>query len=301
MAALTEATVRPQRFSWLGPAFAFLTWLLTTTAVLLTAESYFFAAIGTCVVTVLVSVSRWTTAGRCGWSSIVATIALLVGWFAFPALDDLREVARGSSCRLAQIALAMHNYNDAHGGLLPTTGSKSPDGKMLISWRVAILPYIEQQDLYNRFHLDEPWDSTHNLTLLPEIPTIYRPNANVVAERFTTLFQVFVGPGAPFGSDAPGIPRTFVDGTSNTILVAEASVGVPWTKPADLVYDPHSPVPSLGKVLREDRVLFRVKQPLHFRVALADGSSRYVKKTISDTTLRAAITCAGGEELGPDW
>jgi hypothetical protein len=249
----------------------------------------------------LVGIWHWKTFGWFGWSLPAAGIALVLGAVAFPALDNLRELARTSDCRLKQIALAFLNYNDSHGGRLPPQAIRSPDGKPLLSWRVALLPCLDQEQSYNRFHLDEPWDSPHNIGLLAEIPIIYQPRPNVVAEPGTTLFQVFVGPGTPFGSDMPGIPRTFVNGTSNTILVAEASIGVPWTKPADLVYDPLGPLPALGKVLHEDRLLFRVRQPTSFRVGLADGSSHAIKKTVSEATLRAAITCHGGETLGPDW
>jgi Protein of unknown function (DUF1559) len=301
MDTLAETQPDQKRASPLGPILALATWVLAGIAAVFTEEPYFLAALGTCALTALIGFLRRKAAGRFGWSPAVALAALIAGSLMFPAIDNLREGARSANCRLVQIALAFHNYNDAHGGFLPGQAIRSSAGRPLLSWRVAILPYLEQQELYKRFHLDEPWDSPHNLALLTDIPLIYRPHPNVVADPNTTLFQVFVGPGTPFGTDAPGIPRTFVDGTSNTILVAEASVGVPWTKPADLVYDPHGPLPRLGKVLREDRLLFRVKQPTTFRVALADGSGHSVSKSVSESTLRAAITCAGGEQLGPDW
>jgi hypothetical protein len=169
----------------------------------------------------------------------------------------------------------------------------SPEGKPLLSWRVAVLPYIEQGDLYKQFHLDEPWDSPHNITLLSKMPVIYRAPGSK-AKKIPpnhTICHVFVGKGAAFeGREGVRFPRDFPDGTSNTILVVEAGEPVPWTKPEDLVYDPNGPLPDLRSVFKDG-----------FRVSLADGSTRWVRKDMSETTLRAAITRNGGERLGPNW
>jgi hypothetical protein len=199
---------------------------------------------------------------------------------------------------MAQLGLALHNYHDTNGQL-PGPAILSPDGKPLLSWRVAILPFVEENELYRRFHLDEPWDSLHNLTLLPEMPRLYAPYPDVVAEPNTTLFQVFVGPGSAF--ERPGLTlKDFTDGTSNTVLIAEASVGVPWTKPEDLAYDPNGPLPLLGKVYRP-RTFLPVDKPKYFRVAMGDASGRSIPKSTSEATLRALITRNGRETPGPDW
>ena len=71
-----------------------------------------------------------------------------------------------------QIALAMHNYHAANDHL-PPAAIKDKAGKPLLSWRVAILPYLEQAALYNKFHLDEPWDSPHNKALIASMPAVY--------------------------------------------------------------------------------------------------------------------------------
>src|SRR5207249_1280691 len=121
---------------------------------------------------------------------------------------------------------------------LPAHAIYSKDGKKpLLSWRVAILPFIEQDELYRQFHLDEPWDSEHNKKLIQHMPQIYvSPNAPPAKEPGLTHYQVFVGGGAAWqrGPQPPGLPRTFVDGVSNTIMVAEAAEPVIWTKPDDL-------------------------------------------------------------------
>jgi hypothetical protein len=196
--------------------------------------------------------------------------------------------------KLKQLALAMINYADAKKGRLPTVANFDKQGKPLLSWRVHLLPFLEQQQLYWQFHLDEPWDSPHNKQLLARMPAVYQgPNRKLNAEG-KTIFLLPVGKGAAFKDGPEGLifPKDFPDGTSNTIFLVEAddAHAVPWTKPADLKIDPEHPERGLGGHFREG-----------FLVALADGSARRIAKTVSKTTLRAAFTPAGGEVLGPDW
>jgi hypothetical protein len=202
----------------------------------------------------------------------------------------------------------MHNYQDTFQQLPPAV-VYDRNGKPLYSWRVLILPFIEQDNIYRQFHLDEPWDSPHNKPLSATvIKTFLLPGTT---PNDQTSYQVLDGPGAAFDSDPrnglvafgdPGlglqqskkvssIPRTFTDGTSNTILIAEAGDPVPWAKPGDLHFDPNGPLPKLGGPSGGD-----------FNVAMADGFARPVRrKVVSEKTLRAAITANGGELLGPDW
>jgi prepilin-type processing-associated H-X9-DG protein len=193
---------------------------------------------------------------------------------------------------LKQLTLATINYADANGGSLPPQGVFGADGKPLLSWRVLILPYVEQDALYKEFHLDEPWDSAHNKKLLAKMPPVFRMPGSP-AGTTETYYQAFVGPGAFFeGRQRQRFPASFTDGTSNTIMYVEAAKGVPWTKPEDLSFDPDpkKPLPKLGGHFRGG-----------FNVGMCDGSVRFILKTISDTTLRAAITRNGGEVLGPDF
>jgi hypothetical protein len=121
------------------------------------------------------------------------------------------------------------------------------NGRPLLSWRVAILPYIEQEALYGRFHLDEPWDSPHNLELLKEMPPIYAfPDQSDPA---MTYVQAIVGPGTPFepgGKWSLSKEDFLSDDEDATILIIEAGEPVPWTKPDDVSFDPMGPLPALG-------------------------------------------------------
>jgi hypothetical protein len=186
----------------------------------------------------------------------------------------------------------MHNYNDTHGHLPPAV-VYGEDDQPLYSWRVLLLPYIGEEELYDEFHLDEPWDSPHNLPLLSRMPATYAPPSG---KRWKvppnhTVCHVFVGKGTAFeGPEGLRLPADFPDGTSNTILIVEAGEPVPWTKPEDLAYDPDGPLPDL-------RCLFKNG----FRAGMGDGAVRWITKDMSEATLRAAITRNGGDTLGPDW
>jgi hypothetical protein len=195
---------------------------------------------------------------------------------------------------LKQIVLAFLMYADAHGGQLPPAVIYSKDGKTpLYSWRVELLPYLDAGPLYNAFHKDEPWDSPHNKTLLARMPKVF---AFQGLQEGTTCYQVFVGPGTPWSGDGragPRFPASFTDGTSNTILVAEAAQPVEWTRPADLVMAPGQEAKALlGSATQNDKCF----------VGMADGSVRtIVLSAISEQTLRNAINPSDGNPLGPDF
>jgi hypothetical protein len=160
------------------------------------------------------------------------------------------------------------------------------DGKPLLSWRVVILPYVGEEDLYKQFKLNEPWDSAHNTKLIPKIPRVYAP-IRVKAKEGETFYQVFTGEKAPF---VPGklirIPQGFPDGTSNTGLVFEAGEPVIWTKPADLSFDDKKPLPKLGGMFGGE-----------CNVVLCDGSVQRLKKGADERQLKLLIMPDDGQPL----
>src|SRR5438093_7201056 len=90
-----------------------------------------------------------------------------------PAANE-KEARQTSVNNLKQLALAMHNYHDTYGHL-PPAALKNKKGKPLLSWRVALLPFVEEDKLYKEFRLDEPWDSAHNKKLLAKMPKLFAP------------------------------------------------------------------------------------------------------------------------------
>jgi hypothetical protein len=156
-----------------------------------------------------------------------------------------------SANNLKQIGLAMHNYHD-QSGALPLHAIYSKDGKTpLLSWRVAILPYIEEGPLYMAFKLDEPWDSAHNKKLIARMPKTYEISIGKKGEGLT-YYHVFTGPGTLFDGAKKMKFTDITNGTSNTLLAVEATDPVVWSKPADLTLPKDKDkLPAVGGALHE--------------------------------------------------
>jgi hypothetical protein len=193
-----------------------------------------------------------------------------------PALVKVRESASRiqSSNNLKQLVIAMHSYHDTHGRF-PAAYTTDKDGKPLLSWRVHILPYIEQEALYKEFHLDEPWDSEHNKKLIPKMPRTYL-SSRKLPEAGLTTYLAPVGDATVFpGKDAIKI-TDITDGTSNTVMFLDADDehAVIWTKPDDLKVDPKKPEAGLSTRHGEG-----------YLFAFADGSVRFVSTKIEKKSL----------------
>ena len=204
-------------------------------------------------------------------------IALLL-----PAVQSAREAARRAECvnNMKQIGLAFHNYASAKDGF-PAKAVTSLDGKPLLSWRVAILPYIEEQALYEKFKLDEPWDSSHNKELIKYMPRVYVcPSRNLAAEPGMTSYRVFTGKNTLLDPSRPRQLADVTDGLSNTLMVVEAKQAVTWTKPEELPFDdnPGAPVPPLDGA--------GSLHPGGFNAAFGDGSIRFIRQSIRPEVLR---------------
>src|SRR5262249_8583387 len=147
----------------------------------------------------------------------------------------------------------------------------------LLSWRVAILPFLEQEALYNLFHLDEPWDSPHNKALISLMPPTYACPSARRTEPGLTSYRGVLGKGAPFEVTEGRRLPDFTDGTAFTIMVAEAKEAVPWTKPDELPLD-DDPMTLLGR--------FGSPHPGGFNATFADGSVKFIKNTIAPKIFR---------------
>src|SRR2546421_12689862 len=98
----------------------------------------------------------------------------------------------------------MHGYHDTHKHF-PPAALRGKEGKPLLSWRVLLLPYLEQDSLYKEFHLDEPWDSEHNKKLLARMPKLFAGPDEKALAAHETHYQAFVGKGAVF-EGKKGVP-----------------------------------------------------------------------------------------------
>jgi hypothetical protein len=187
---------------------------------------------------------------------------------------------------LKQIALAWHNFHDASKAF--PDDIKSKDGKPLLSWRVAILPYIEQNELYKEFKLDEPWDSEHNKKLLEKMPEVLRSPAQKVGDWKTT----YLSPTGMAGQAHIGVLgakiQEITDGTSNTFMVVESNdeAAVVWTKPDDLKVDPRDPLKGLIGHYEQG-----------FQAAFGDGSVRFISRAAGQMNILGMFTRDGGEVI----
>lgn len=181
------------------------------------------------------------------WATQYVGSLLASAGVALPALQRARGSAAQmqSANNLKQIALAMHNYMDAHDSF-PPAAICDKKGKKLLSWRVAILPYIEQDNLYRQFKLDEPWDSDHNKKWSAVMVKTFM-DPRLPNKTGNTHYKVFVGKEAAFDWLKSARIQDITDGTSNTIMVVAAGDAVPWAKPDDFEYDPNKPLPDLTK------------------------------------------------------
>jgi hypothetical protein len=208
---------------------------------------------------------------------------------ALPAIQKARDAAGRvqSMNNLKQLALSMFVYMDQHQ-TFPASAIYSKDGKPLLSWRVSVLPYIEQDALYKQFHLDEPWDSPNNKPLIAQMPVVFKDPSDERREEGTTRYLVPVGKGTIFDGDKGTKIIDITDGTSNTILIVEVAPdkGVTWTKPDDMPFDAEKPLSGVGTI-----------PPAGITATFADGSVRQLRPTIKPDTFRKLILRSDGEPI----
>lgn len=231
--------------------------------------------------------------------AVVGIVVVVAGVGLFFAVSKVREAAArmAASNNQKQVGLALLNYDSANGklpgpfvdtNLMGMPPPANPSDRL--SWRVEILPYIEQEYLYQGIQRHQAWNSSVNQPFTSKpVKTYCDPNDPTDAN---TRYRCFYDNGALFSTN----PKDRVswsgvtDGTSNTIMFAESGERVPWAQFNEWAFDPSAPPPTLGHPTRDG-----------FLVAMADGSVRFIKKTVSPASLNAAITRAGGDAPGADF
>ncbi|MCI0331924.1 MAG: DUF1559 domain-containing protein [Planctomycetes bacterium] len=185
---------------------------------------------------------------------------------------------------LKRLIMAVHN-NHANRNSLPAHAIYDTDEKPLLSWRVHLLPFLAEEQLYREFHLDEPWDSEHNRKLIGRMPDVFK-NPKVVKPGVTNYLAV-VGQECVFNGTPAGLTFSAItDGTSKTIAIVEADAdsAVVWTKPQDWEFDRSHPVDGLGSVWGD-----------HWYAAWVDGSVRPVDNSEPADAIGHQFTRAGRE------
>ncbi|MGL4514461.1 MAG: DUF1559 domain-containing protein [Lacipirellulaceae bacterium] len=219
----------------------------------------------------------------------VGIIGVVVA-LALPAVQAAREAARRnmSMNNMKQLILALHNYHDMNQ-TLPPQAICDAAGTPLLSWRVAMLPFIEQQELYGRFKLDEPWDSPNNLPLVQEMPAVFMEPSSPKhgPEDGKTHYLCPTGPSAFMTGEKQGRKFTDIkDGSSKTIAILQVGddQAVEWTKPADL--DVSNGFPGIRSV-----------HPMAFLAAWVDGHVSAVSQDTPAEVVAPLLTVDGGEVI----
>ncbi len=191
-----------------------------------------------------------------------------------------------SANQLKMLGTALHNYYDVKKRF-PTPVLMGPDGKTPYSWRVAILPYLDRQELYDQYRFDEPWDGPNNRKLLEQMPFVFRHPSQPERSQNASYFAL-TGSETAF---RPGKKTSFADihdGASNTLMLVEAKREIPWTKPEDIPYDSSESLPDL-----------RGFDKAGFHAVLLDGAVRFLSHTLPEKAIRGMITIDGREVV--DW
>jgi hypothetical protein len=189
-----------------------------------------------------------------------------------------------------QILLAMHYYLDTYKGFPPRDEVRDADGTSGLSWRVHLLPFLEEVELYNEFALDQPWDSPHNKPLIEKMPKVYESQWLDIKPGHTT-FLAPVGEDTIFGGEKAVKFQNITDGTSNTAALVEVkpSLSVPWTAPQDYAFDPMQPGEGL-----------RLGPDGRFLAALADGSVQAFRGNAEPELLLRLFRKSDGNPLNRD-
>ena len=225
------------------------------------------------------------TAGESAQMSNVATVGVLVGML-LPAVQAVREAARrtAASNNIRQCCLAALNYESSYQEL--PADIYDDDGTPLLSWRVRILPFLDQNELYQQFKLDEPWDSPHNIKLLSKMPATFAgPNS---LHDNKTVFLGVSGPGTMFEAGKKINLGQITDGTSNTIFFVETndSAAVEWTKPEDYRLDKDNPTWGLWG-----------NRPGGFNAGFVDGSVQFISLDTEDEMIIRMMLKADGNPV----
>jgi hypothetical protein len=213
---------------------------------------------------------------------ISTTLALAAAPVPKQALPPITEAMwKASADNLRAIGQALHNYHDVRGEFPGNVTDEK--GTPVLSWRVRLLPFLDGDDAFAKFKMNEPWDSESNKALLETMPRAFAP-VRLRGEPGHTYYLGFDGPDTLFERGKATSVRSVVDGCRNTVMLVEAEKAVPWTKPEDVPFDAAKDPPKLGAFFDGA-----------FNVLTADGAVSRAKKDVSPAALKAAIRKSDGQ------
>ncbi len=267
------------------------------------------AACGTAVGRVSVPVAVATTLR--GDDRGPAWIALAVGLAVFlfcgglvtsiglSFLSTARESVRSTQCsnNLREIALALNAYHDAHG-TYPPAYLADTKGKPMHSWRVLVLPFLGQQELFDEYDFSQPWNGPANRRLLDRMPDVYRCPAEENLASTDTSYAMIVAAGTISDGPTGKSRKEITDGAGKTLLVVESSPsGISWLEPRDLDGD------KITYVVNDSQQPggIRSRHPDEANAVTCSARSVTLSSANDEEQVKADTTIAGGESLGPVW
>ena len=199
--------------------------------------------------------------------------------------------------KLKMIGLAMHNYHDRYR-CFPPAVMTDEDGQSMQSWRVALLPDLEEFSLYEQYDFSEPWDGPNNRALHGISVGAYRCPEDVGSAPTETSYVMIVGPGTIGGEPNEMVRFADVkDGTSNTILAIEVGAsGVHWMEPRDVTVE--EAVTFLTDPAASE---FQQAHPGGANVLFADGSVHFLPESTDAAMARALLIRDDGQAISPDF
>ena len=222
-----------------------------------------------------------------------AVVAILVALLV-PSVEHAREAARRSSCNcnLKQLGLALQNYADVYK-CFPPAYVTDAKGNRMHSWRMLLLPFLEQKPLYEQYDFSEPWNGPHNRLLADKIPPVYGCPSDDLRGPGQVSYLAVTGPGTVWPGNRCATFGDIKDGTSNTLIIVESvGSGIHWMEPRDLPFEALAKGinanQGLGVCSRHDGVA---------EVSFCDGSVKPIGASVSARTLGALATKAGGEAI----
>jgi prepilin-type processing-associated H-X9-DG protein len=236
---------------------------------------------------------KWTSLAVCFMVSPVIIAACLIPPLHGPGH---REASRRTQCRfnLNQIGMALHNYHDKYGSFPPAYVADE-NGRPMHSWRVLLLPFIEETALYEKYRFDEPWNGPHNKKLADTILPIFNcpsdEHGGTGNASTMTNYVVVVGAETAWPENGATAFKDFTDGLSKTLLVVEvANSGIHWMEPRDLQVLQMAPTVNAksGQGISSPHTGGA-------QVLFADGHVQFITENLSADDLRALLTRHAGD------
>jgi prepilin-type processing-associated H-X9-DG protein len=236
---------------------------------------------------------RTTTNVILALSVVLVLIILICAFVLLPMVERTREATRKVICteNLQRIGQALLAYRARYGGF-PPSYLADEQGRPVHSWRVLLLPYLDEEKLFSQYNLKELWNSPRNSALAQRMPAIYHCPSDLQDEDSgigQVSYLAVVGPGTVFDGVKP---ENFPGGPSEVIMLVEsAASGINWLKPRDL--DVNQMSMKVNDPAIHDAV--RSNHSHGANVLTCDGQVQFLDQNTDSQVLEDMLSISGGE------